>query len=149
MTEQYPSINYSNLPLYMVIAIWGRRNNQLLTTKDVARSFSLSQQQASDIINYIHREGAKYIKSEKIFIFCVVNGIKTKVRALKILDVAIRPLPIKPDKLRQQNFSEQKSLPSVKRNSPEKKDDIKAIRQWICRRQIGETYLNRPRNLGG
>ncbi|GCR72533.1 hypothetical protein ExPECSC071_03797 [Escherichia coli] len=142
MSERYPLklSEFSNLPLYMVIAIWGKRNNQLLTTKDVARSFSLSQQQASDIINYIHREGAKYIKSEKIFIFCVVNGIKTKVRALKILDVAIQPLPTEPDKLKQRKMSEQKSLPSVKRNSPEKKDDIKAIRQWMCRRRTGEAY---------
>ncbi|HAN6894781.1 MULTISPECIES: CaiF/GrlA family transcriptional regulator [Escherichia] len=144
MNERYtiPSklSGFSNLPLYMVVAIWGKRNKQLLTTKDVARAFSLTQQQATDVINYIYREGTKYIKSEKTTIFCIINGVKTKLRALKILDVVIIPLPTESNRLKQQRISEQKSRSSVKRNSPEKKDELRVIRQWMCHRRTGETY---------
>lgn len=132
---------YRELPLYIVVAIWGfQNNNRILTTKEVARAFCLSQQQATDVINYIHREGSEHIKSQKMNLFRTVNGVEAKIRALKIRDIMILSFPEELRRLKQK--SPVKSRPqsqALKRGpSPECRENIKIIRQWVCCRRMGE-----------
>ncbi|HAX5205122.1 TPA: hypothetical protein JZG67_004843 [Escherichia coli] len=151
---------FLELPLYMVVAIWGYKNNRLLTTKDVSRVFFLSHQQSSDVINYIYKEGKKHIKSQKMILFCTANGVKAKTRALKILNIAalssqeeLCKLKVKPKPKSQVKLKPKQ--PSLKLSScvllQEKRENTKAIRQWMCSRRVGEDcssikkYLQRVR----
>ncbi len=143
---------YKELPLYIVVAVWGYMNNRILTTKDVAREFCLSQQQTTDVINYIHREGSKHIRSQKMNLFCTVNGVKTKIRALKIKKIMVLSSPEELGRLRQKSLVRSRPQPRpMKKNSPspECRENLKIIRQWVCCRRMGEDCSSIKKYLTG
>ncbi|MED8911433.1 CaiF/GrlA family transcriptional regulator [Escherichia coli] len=73
-------------PLYILVACWGFRRKQFLTTSTVAKEFLITQRRAMDILHYIKNEGSKNITFENKILFTGPSK-NIKTRALKITNV--------------------------------------------------------------
>ena len=59
-------------PLYILVACWGFRRKQFLTTSTVAKEFLITQRRAMDILHYIKNEGSKNITFENKILFTTI-----------------------------------------------------------------------------
>lgn len=120
------------MPLYLVVALWGMRTRQLLTTETVAREFLIPQRNAGDILHYIEHEGCRFIRCERVAM-ADMAGRRGRRRALRILDVQVQAAPEEP--LRCKPVASGVPEPSRR---PRRVSDISKIRQWMVSRKLGE-----------
>lgn len=67
-----------NLPLYILIALWGLRKREPLTVKDVRHGFGLSIRRASDILEYMTEQGDKVVE-----VICYLRPMKSGDRRMR------------------------------------------------------------------
>lgn len=80
----------SGYPLYLLIAAWGFRMQQVLTSSVVSRVFLITQGQARDALHYIRYEGRQRVSSESV---PICDGINPFCKALRILSVEVSEIP--------------------------------------------------------
>ncbi|HCB9839936.1 TPA: CaiF/GrlA family transcriptional regulator [Escherichia coli] len=127
------------LPLYIIVANWGMRTKQKLTTLSVSRAFFITQQQARDILHYICNEGAGHIKSERLTLF---DAQKRKIKAIMIHEIASSAYNCHVYVKRDYHPPSLSSSPgSGNTGSPPGKiseSNISKLRKWMCIRRAGD-----------
>lgn len=125
-------------PLYIAVALWGMRTNNLLTTDVVSREFMITQRTASDIIHYIEYKGCRYIKS--IRYTQQVTGCYRR-RSLRITHVKLPPLNLMNNK---RSFNKQDEVVHHKNKNtkPITKTNVQQLRQWMVSRKVGDKVPN-------
>ncbi|CAH5675794.1 CaiF/GrlA family transcriptional regulator [Escherichia coli] len=126
-------------PLYILVACWGFRRKQFLTTSTVAKEFLITQRRAMDILHYIKNEGSKNITFENKILFTGPSK-NIKTRALKITNV-IFTVPQKKNKSKNNNIinpTEKEFKNHVR--SVQKIDDYTFLRKWLISRKTGESF---------
>ncbi|HAX4824317.1 TPA: CaiF/GrlA family transcriptional regulator [Escherichia coli] len=127
------------LPLYLIVATWGLRTQQKLTSLVVSRTFFISQQRARDILHYIYNEGSAHIRSEKLILF---DEQKRKVSAIFVHEISPEAYN-KPIYVRSDNSSP--SVPPSRAITQVNESNMRKLRRWMCTRKAGarppEAYL--------
>ncbi len=140
VTIPYIVRDLNDLPLYIIVATWGMRTKQKMTTLSVSRAFFITQQQARDILHYIYNEGAGNIKSERLILF---DAQKRKIKAIVVHEIASsaydNPVYIKRD-------YHSPSLSSARSEGEISESNMRKLRRWMCIRTPGdippESYLD-------
>ncbi|HHD2902401.1 CaiF/GrlA family transcriptional regulator [Enterobacter kobei] len=75
-----------NIPLYMLVALWSFRKNELVTVRSVSIAFEISIRRASDLLEYLTEQGEEHVIAE-----CVVSplrhGDKRMRRTWRVTDI--------------------------------------------------------------
>lgn len=121
-------------PLHILIAAWGLRQRQVLTTQLVSRVFFITHSQARDVLYYIRHDSAGRIRSESVPLkdrghpFC---------KGLRILSVEPGQVPA-PDKRRPVDVTVPKSNAVKPERISGPENTLRALRQWLLSRRPGE-----------
>ncbi len=109
-----------NFPTYIIAAEWALRTGNLLTVDVLMNEFSITQDQANDIIYKIRNEGRCVY--EKVVVF----KSRPKSRYIGIKIFKVKPL------------SDMKNQEGIK--IKELKDNLKIIRKWMLIRKVGDKF---------
>ncbi len=115
---------FANAPLHIVAAEWAMRTDNLLTIDVIMKEFSLTQRQASNIINEICRD-------KECIVFEKVVSFKSYP---KIRHAGIRVFKVK----HPSNNMKSKMSEDIKYKIS--KDDLNIIRKWMCIRKLGDDF---------
>ncbi|ECL8479804.1 CaiF/GrlA family transcriptional regulator [Salmonella enterica] len=128
----------TEVPLYLAVAVWGLRLEQVITTDDVSRNFCITQRQASDILHYITHEGTKWVKYERRVIIRDVRGRRTGLRIRAV--IMPEPDEIRPRRKKNVVTARRLAQDSGKILSGDSRlARIKALRIWMVQRRPGDT----------
>lgn len=114
-------------PLYILIAYWGLRQNQVLTTSLISRVFHIEQVQAQNALHYIRHEGRLYVKSERVPLIDQSSGLHKGLRIVSI---------IQPEKMVIARQLPKKNINNSHRIHKETRRNC--LRQWMISRRILE-----------
>jgi hypothetical protein len=121
-------------PLYVLIAAWGLRQRQLLTTACVSRRFYITQSQARDALHYIRHEGRLRICSESV---PVMDGMHLYCKGIRILSVDLSEGPVI-GKRRPPDVTTARPLTSRMPRQTLEEERQRRLRQWMVSRRPGE-----------
>lgn len=121
-------------PLYILIAAWGLRQRQLLTTDRVSRRFYITQSQARDALHYIRHEGRLRICSESV---PVMDGMHPYCKGIRILSVDLSEGPVI-GKRRPPDVTTPRPLASRMPRQTLEEERQRRLRQWMVSRRPGE-----------
>ena len=121
-------------PLYILIAAWGLRQRQLLTTACVSRRFYITQSQARDALHYIRHEGRLRICSESV---PVMDGMHLYCKGIRILSVDLSEGPVI-GKRRPPDVTTARPLTSRMPRQTLEEERQRRLRQWMVSRRPGE-----------
>lgn len=108
-------------PLYVAVAYWGLRTNQLVTIESIIRDFHVTIKKATDVLSYIENDGSLFISFERGK--CKIPGCFSEMTSgLRILDINESAL---------RKFSRQKKRVRNDKLSP----NIRALRRWMVSRK--------------
>ncbi|EBI9056981.1 hypothetical protein DK526_23735 [Salmonella enterica] len=123
-------------PLYLAVAVWGLRQERIVTTEEICRNFCVSQRRAGDILHYIAHEGRRWVTSERRVIIRNGRGRRTglRIRAVTLPDMnECRPYRRKPVRS-PHKATEGRAITERERRLTR----IKALRIWMTQRRPGE-----------
>ncbi|ECA9682695.1 CaiF/GrlA family transcriptional regulator [Salmonella enterica subsp. enterica] len=126
-------------PLYIVVAMWGLREDTLLTTKVVSRTFLLTQGRARDILHYIVHEGRSHVVCNTLILSSENSG-NDRCRALKIMQVN-KASPDSVRRIRTSVLTKSSSIASVRDIPTGSMSELQSLRRWMCIRRTGEVWL--------
>lgn len=130
----YEVAEMNDVPLYLVVAMWGLRLKRVITSEDVSRNFYISQRRASDVLYYICHEGTRFVSCERRK---VMQKGKLYRRGVFIREVTL-PLTDEYKLVRRRNIPKPQSIMPRKTRMCDDITGIKALRQWMVLRQMGE-----------
>lgn len=121
-------------PLYLLIAAWGLRQRQILTTTRVSRRFYITQSQARDALHYIRHEARQRVSSESV---PVRDGTHPFCKGLHILSVDLSGGPLVRKKRPVDVTTPKPHTPRMPRQTLEKEAE-RRLRRWMVSRRPGE-----------
>lgn len=122
-------------PLYILVAAWGLRQRQVLTTDRVSRRFYITQGQARDALHYIRHEGRLRVYSESV---PVMDGMHPYCKGVRILSVDLSEGPVI-GKRRPADVVTPRPLPARMPRQTLEEERQRRLRQWMVSRRPGES----------
>ncbi|ECL8479771.1 CaiF/GrlA family transcriptional regulator [Salmonella enterica subsp. enterica] len=120
-------------PLYLAVAVWGLRQERIITMEDICRGFCITRRRAGDILHYIAHEGQRWVTSER---HVIIRDNRWRRTGLRILAVTLpdmdkcypyRRKPVQQPVEKKQTWREER-----------RQTRIKALRIWMVQRRPGE-----------
>lgn len=122
-------------PFYVLIAVWGLRKGQILTTTLVSRTFLITQNQARDALHYIRHDGASSVCSESV---PIIEGKSPPGKGVRILAVNLsEKLPVPHKRPTEEKIALNSVSTRLPRQTPEV-NSLRRLRRWMVSRRCGE-----------
>ncbi|HBR1414073.1 TPA: CaiF/GrlA family transcriptional regulator [Klebsiella pneumoniae] len=121
----------TSLPLYILVAYWGLRQNKPVTVRDVRQAFCISLRRASDILEYMTEQGSEIVEAE-----CRLCPLKPGDRRMRR---EWRVTAVYGERARTMRESVNRTTALSHGRNIAGQDGISKLRRWFVTRSPGKT----------
>lgn len=139
---------FSELPLYMLVAWWIFQRNIPATVRDVCEAFHISARRVGDIFLYLN--SVDHIDCQRLWVPSPDGG---RCRALSVSGLSLMSYPAKREPVTC-DVREKQDVPRARRVRPSASESFRALRAWMVSRRFGESvpasfFPHLPSERGG